>query len=267
MTNMRAWGTAVALIFACEMAFAASKVDFSRYEIILSRKPFGEPPAEAANPSGAPAATTFIKDIRMCVITEHPEFGIRVGFMDIAAKKNYYLGVGDTEDGIQLVDADYEKEAALLQKGADSFWINMTGQVNPGSSGPVQASGSPVGSQPGPGVTATFVKTASTTPERMSYAERSKLRREAMERRTKEIIEKAKEVDAEKQKAALSEYQMELVRAGGSKGPAIPIPLTKEMDDQLVAEGVLPSADASGSESDTSSEPAADVSALEPPQQ
>jgi len=41
MTNMRAWGTAVALIFACEMAFAASKVDFSRYEIILSRKPFG----------------------------------------------------------------------------------------------------------------------------------------------------------------------------------------------------------------------------------
>ena len=35
------------------------------------------------------------------------------------------------------------------------------------------------------------------------------------------------------------EYQMELIRAGGASGPALPIPLTPEMDAQLVEEGVL----------------------------
>lgn len=38
----------------------------------------------------------------------------------------------------------------------------------------------------------------------------------------------------------LHDYQMELIRARGAKGPPIPMPLTPEMDDQLVKEGVLP---------------------------
>jgi hypothetical protein len=33
---------------------------------------------------------------------------------------------------------------------------------------------------------------------------------------------------------------MELIRAGGDLGPALPIPLTPEQDDQLVREGALP---------------------------
>ena len=32
---------------------------------------------------------------------------------------------------------------------------------------------------------------------------------------------------------------MDLIRAGGTLGPPLPIQLTKEMDDQLVREGVL----------------------------
>jgi hypothetical protein len=38
----------------------------------------------------------------------------------------------------------------------------------------------------------------------------------------------------------LRQYQMEVIRAGM---PPLPIPLTPEMDDQLVAEGVLPPAE------------------------
>jgi len=241
----------------CQTALAAVKADFSRYDIILSRKPFGEPPAEAIAPHPSPA-TTFIKDIRMCVITEHPEFGIKVGFMNIVAKKNYYLSVGDTEDGIQLVDADYEKEAALLQKGPDAFWINMTGQVNPGSGGPLEipaaATGAPAGA-----VVASVVTKPTAPLERMSYAERVRLRREAFENRQKQRAEAAAiaatNVPAADKAAALREQQMNLIRAGGAKGPALPMPLTKEMDDQLVAEGVLPPVGESGTETAGNAEP------------
>ncbi|MCF7818374.1 MAG: hypothetical protein K9M54_10885, partial [Kiritimatiellales bacterium] len=38
-------------------------------------------------------------------------------------------------------------------------------------------------------------------------------------------------------RANLQNYQMEVIRSGM---PPLPIPLTQEMDDQLVAEGVLP---------------------------
>jgi len=40
----------------------------------------------------------------------------------------------------------------------------------------------------------------------------------------------------------LKAYQMELIRAQGAKEPPLPIPLTPEMDAQLVKEGVLPPA-------------------------
>ena len=38
-------------------------------------------------------------------------------------------------------------------------------------------------------------------------------------------------------RANLQDYQMEVIRSGM---PPLPIPLTQEMDDQLVSEGVLP---------------------------
>jgi hypothetical protein len=255
---MRVRITVFAVGILCQAAFAAAKVDFSRYEVILARKPFGEPPAEAAPAPAATAATSFIKDIRMSLLTEHPEFGIRVGFVDLAAKKNYFLSVGDTEDGIQVVDADYEKEAAKLQKGADAFWINMTGQVNPGSGGPVEipsaAAGAPAGS-----VVASAMPKPTVPLERMSYAERVRLRREAFENRQKQRAESAAiaatNVPAAEKAAALRELQMNLIRAGGAKGPALPMPLTKEMDDQLVAEGVLPPVGESGTETAGNAEP------------
>jgi hypothetical protein len=44
----------------------------------------------------------------------------------------------------------------------------------------------------------------------------------------------------EAQIRALEAYQMDLIRAKGAKGPPLPIPLTPDMDAQLVKEGVLP---------------------------
>ena len=55
--------------------------------------------------------------------------------------------------------------------------------------------------------------------------ENIKLTPQEEERRKQEIQE------------SLRRYHMDVIRAGL---PALPVPLTKEMDDQLVAEGVLP---------------------------
>ena len=74
---------------------------------------------------------------------------------------------------------------------------------------------------------------------RMSYAERLKRRREQLEERRRREAETPKLTGKELEEQ-LKSYQMDLIRAGGEKGPPLPIPLTKEMDDKLVAEGVLP---------------------------
>ena len=157
-----------------------------------------------------------------------------------------------------MVDADYEKEAAKLQKGADAFWINMAGQVSPGSDGsePVFAPSPAAGPSP---AGMPFATVAPPSPGgRISYAERVKLRRAAMEERRKqqeEAMKKEPVVSPEEKEKQLKEYQMDLIRAGGEKGPALPLPLTKEMDDQLVAEGVLPPQDGSGAAAEAAPAP------------
>jgi hypothetical protein len=60
-----------------------------------------------------------------------------------------------------------------------------------------------------------------------------------MEERRKESEERVK-IGAEQLEAQLREYNLELIRARGEKGPPLPIPLSPQEDDQLVEEGVLP---------------------------
>ena len=60
-----------------------------------------------------------------------------------------------------------------------------------------------------------------------------------MEEREEKIAEAVRKRTKEEWKEHFKEYQMELIRKKGKAGPALPIPLTKEMDDQLVKEGVL----------------------------
>ena len=66
-----------------------------------------------------------------------------------------------------------------------------------------------------------------------SYAERRRQRLEEMRRRA-EASRQLSEDEIERQ---LREYQMRLIREGRTP---LPIPITEEMDAQLVAEGILP---------------------------
>jgi hypothetical protein len=108
------WTAAALAVVAAAAWGAVDYSDFGRYDVILSRKPFGVPPPPppppadqaVAPPPGPPA---FVKNLRLCALTE-TKYGLKVGFLDITKKppKSYYLRVGQNEDGIEVADADYD---------------------------------------------------------------------------------------------------------------------------------------------------------------
>ena len=221
---------------------ALQQFSFDRYQSILDRQPFGEIKADVAPTPTGPVAPPFTKDIKMCAILED-DSGIQVGFVNVAIKppKSYFLYVGDSEDEITLVRADYAREMALLEKGGDEQWISMAGPVDmaaamdpqPAGASRVVGGAAPVVKPP----SASTSRSQSRAAKTASYAERLRLRREAMKARA---ASKPK-LEGDDLKKHLESYQMDLIRKGM---PALPMPLTEEMDAQLVSEGVLPPIDA-----------------------
>lgn len=217
--------------------------DFTRYQAIVDRKPFGEPPPD---PSTTPAVVVqndsdlFATTMKMVAIKLDQKGNLRVGFLNMAAgNKSYYLNVGETSpDGIELVEADFEREAALLRKDSRSGWIFMgTKHDSPAVKAMKQLSA---------------MSSQLSSPEALEAIDR---KREALVaeglRKRKEFREVKKanyaailsaktslsgRVNGEQLEKELKESQMDAIRKGL---PALPLPLTKEMDDQLVAEGVL----------------------------
>ncbi len=238
----------VALLVPRYSAVAGHSPDFSRYAVILERRPFGEPPPEPSSTNGIVTQPLepfkAFKDLRLVLVTKTPSFGVRVGLVDLASKKQYFLPVGGAEDGLTVVDADYDKGCALLRKGAEECWIDMNGQVNSAGNKPAASAGVTV-----PVEVTVAASSATSGLTRVSYIERLRLRREAREARLMKQIEERSKISPEELEQHLKEYQMEIIRqnaAGDGAPPPLPIPLTKEMDDQLVAEGVLPPLDESG---------------------
>lgn len=231
----------VMLVLVMAAAGSRGAVDFSRYAPILERRPFSSPVAEVvdtpAPPVTAAAPPAFVQQLRMVAITESPA-GVRAGFVSIREKppKTYFLYVGDTsEDGILLAEADFDRERALLRKDGEQYWLAMGEASAPSPSAPV----------PGPpprvsrGVQRPTVAAAEPAAapgdgaKAISYADRRRQRLEEMRLRAQE----SRNLSEEEVEKRLREYQMKLIREG--KTP-LPIPITEEMDAQLVKEGILP---------------------------
>lgn len=277
-----AWGCAGLFAVAYAMAEAP---EFDRYQVILSRMPFGperalqSPGGATSAASGAPAES-FTKNLKMCAVTRHVLTGqLQVGLVDIATKRNYFLKVGDEEDGIRLVDADYDKEKALLKKGDEQVWITMT------SGAGFAVAAAPAGVPPAPGLVpaavpspiapppaiaaaavprvpalpqASGAPTPKGTPADAAAERLAAMRARRMETlapaavpsahgaNTRTAAASAASKDGEAARSPkelekhLQDYQMDLIRSAGTKGPPLPIPLTPEMDQKLVDEGVLP---------------------------
>jgi hypothetical protein len=251
--------SALMIAMAQPAMLPAAEYEFSRYQVILDREPFGSAPAQptaeemlAAKMADAPPP--FTRNLRVCAITETEEFGLRVGIVDIGAKPptSFLMRVGEVQDGLELVDADFDREGALLKKDGEMYWMYLDGTSGSGPGGAqttaaapfpgaprVAAPRSPAPAVPSSASSALAPRSPTSATSQASYAERLRKRREILEERRHQS-EAHESVGSEALKKQLQEYQMELIRAGGELGPPLPMPLTKEMDDQLVSEGVLP---------------------------
>ena len=205
----------------------APALDFSRYQVILDRKPFGDLPAKQEETAEAvPAAESFAKNLRVCSIIEQDDGSVRVGFVDMQSNKSYMLSVGDPPiDGIELVSASYEDKEAYLRRGSEMAQIKLqSGEVKDVSPAQQQT---------------VMANAGDASQRRLSYAERRRLRQQRMQEQQAQPPPEPKYSGEELEKH-LQDYQMDVIRQGL---PPLPIPLTPEQDDQLVKEGILPPAE------------------------
>lgn len=202
------------LCFLSSLGALAAPPGFERYQVILDRKPFGEPPPPEAATKPLLPSESFARTLRLCALLEVEDGGIRVGIVDQQTQQSFFLSEGEVVEGIELVSADYDNEEAVLRKGSEMAVIKLqSGEIQP----------------LGPAEQEARVREARTRP---SYAERRRAREERRRQPPPEPKYKGEELERH-----LQEYQMEVIRQGL---PPLPIPLTPEMDDQLVAEGILP---------------------------
>ena len=206
---------------------------FERYQPILDRKPFGEgvvvdPNAAAAAAAAATGQDALSKQYRPCSIVEVDGGGMRVGLVDLKNNnKSIFLTVGEEgEDGLKVVSANYATEEAVLQKGGETATVKI--QAGPAAPGPAAPGGRPPGMMGGP-------------PQSMSFLDRRRQRDEIRQgpppaAAAPQVMPQPK-LSGEALEQHLRNYQMEVIRQGM---PPLPVPLTPEMDSQLVKEGVLP---------------------------
>jgi hypothetical protein len=204
-----------------------------RYEVIIDRSPFGaDPLAGSVVTDQAAAATlkTLEKELRLCFLLKSQTGDVRAGFQNIKAKpgepKSVMLMVGESFRAMKLLEVDIENSTATLQYQGKPLTFELT----KGTAATKAAAKKPSPpTQPqrrfGGGFrrnTPPAEQAQPTPPPQPKVPQESP---EEQARRQAEVREN------------LQQYQMEVIRSGM---PPLPIALTEEMDNQLVAEGVLP---------------------------
>jgi hypothetical protein len=206
---------------------AQAPVDESRYQVILDRAMFGRPlPAAPANPPPTRAAAvtpSWAQEFRVTMMTlEEETKQVRVGLQNIKDNSGFLLLLGDKNSaGYELVRADFNRgEATVAWNGDAKVFTLETGPAE------VAASAAPPSAPGGPGaaIRGPRARTAPQPAPVRVVAEPTPVPESAFQ--TQEELD-----------AHLKNYQMEVIRQGL---PPLPVPLTPEMDQQLVNEGVLP---------------------------
>ncbi len=225
------WALSILLILCVVSATAATSAvkPFADYQVILDRKPFGKPPDRSQEPERViPVNESFAASMVLSGIFELADGNLRVAVTDNKDKSYFALMVGETDEvlGIELIDADYDKEEAVLKKGEEVVVLRMSG------------------------ATGTQVLSSTERQDRMKQAKARRL--SYAERRRQRMLERQKPVEAPKPKYTgaelekhLQEYQMKVIREGL---PPLPVQLSPDRDAQLVAEGFLPPVDEEGYE-------------------
>ena len=219
------------LMFAAS-CFSAVEYKQERYDVILERSPFGAEPlteseAQAAALDKATAATVAAleKTFRLSFLLESEDGEIRAGFQNLKPKP------GEPSSSIIRVGESFMD---MTLKGIDFFNSEAT----------MEYKGKPISFQlkKAP-VTKAVPKKAVATPQRKfggGFRRKPPVEKVPEKPKEPELSPEEQRIRREEIRANLQDYQMEVIRSGM---PPLPIPLTQEMDDTLVAEGVLPPAE------------------------
>jgi len=223
--------TGLAVAFAAGSWAEETEYTRERYDVIVERSPFGEDPlapeqvARQEAAAAIAAAQALAKELRLCFLLEGESGEVRAGFQNLKAKpgdpRSVMLLEGESFRGMKLTKIDLLNSSATL--------LHMGKPVT------FELSKAPASAKPGP------PKKAPKKPERrFGGGFRRKKPPEPVKPPEPQLTPEEEAARREEVRENLRQYQMEVIREGM---PPLPIPLTQEMDDQLVAEGVLPAMD------------------------
>lgn len=209
---MRTRNAILPLLFSAAFGLADEE-GFKRYQLILDKPPFGQAPPEAEVVQ-VQASQSFARNLRLSMLFEGPDGTTRAGIVDNTTKKSYILRIGEPQDGLEMVEADVKSSEAMLRKGNEVALFKLEA-----------GAGEPI-------------SRAEQSSRQSTYAERRRALLQKIEERRKETQPPPEpKLTGEALKKHLEEVQMDAIRNGL---PPLPLPLTPEMDAQLVKEGVLP---------------------------
>jgi len=201
----------ILILLTLALSGMATEEGFKRYQIIIDKHPFGEEPPELETVQIS-LDKSFARHLRLSMLFEGPGGDVRAGIIDTKEKKNYILSVGEIEGGLELIEADLSASEAMLRRGSE----------------------------------VALFKLESDTPEPLSKSQQAARRSSYAGRRSARLAASNKSAEPKKPEvprltgAALKQHlenvQMNAIRDGL---PPLPLPLTPEMDAQLVSEGVL----------------------------
>ncbi len=162
---MRAIATSIAIL-ACLSAFA-ERMPLERYQSLIDRQMFGQPPPgfDPAKPASAVTKSdqrgelsreqeVLKSSIHFSAINVTPDGATAVGFTDNSDPKapvHYYLKVGETRNGWKVVEADPVKATMKIEK--DDIEVSLELGANSGNGG---GSTARAGAQGGAGVAPGF---------------------------------------------------------------------------------------------------------------
>jgi hypothetical protein len=211
----------LAILCICVTASAGASASFKEYEVIINRKPFVKEPATAVTTPPTRKAPASASQYRLSAIYEGMDGSIRVGLVQKQGRKSLVLRQNESEEGVVLLSANLDSRTATIQESGRTYMLELTAVQAPAAKAEAPSR----------------VQNAQVS----SFVERRRKLLETINaKKESEPVEETPRLRGQELRQHLEDYQMDVIRNGM---PPLPIPLTEEMDRQLVEEGVLVAVD------------------------
>lgn len=245
------------LTLAPVVAFALPETPTrEHYQPIVDAKPFGDVAKQVSAEEAAKAAEEqkqkeeIAQKFRMVGITDYPDGTRKIAFLDeTQGIASYLLGIGESENGFTLVEADYDAEWATLTKDGLTFTLGLgKGLIEKPDPAEEAAPLTPLAPAARRVLPQASAQSATAKPAAKSGSFSARLRRreaakvkaeaERREAIAKDLAaENAKIIQAQSQAQAERRIQIERIKRG--LPPTKPITLTPAEDAELEAAGVF----------------------------